>query len=202
MRWFLLGAIAFATPALAQQQTECSTDALGVTRCQTTGQPGSGGMNVDWSLFKPADGGARVREGFEAGQRQRALIEQQQLAREQRELVAEQRAALQQQTTRSSQPRAAEGGMIRNGNDILERCTQGGEAGLECASFVSGVVQGAQESLQARGAKQYFCMPDGVTLGQSIDIVTKYLTANPESRHMSAASLIVVGLAKSLPCPA
>ena len=61
----MVGTPALAAPAVAQQNTRSETDLWGVTNCQTTGQPGGGG--IDWGLLgKPVDVGTSVREGSRA----------------------------------------------------------------------------------------------------------------------------------------
>ncbi len=89
-----------AVPAAAQQTTECRTDGLGVTRCET--KPAPQGMNLNWDLLgldRTPDFGEIARKGMEQGrrqaqeareyqQRQQAIQEQQALA-EQLRLDAE-----------------------------------------------------------------------------------------------------------------
>lgn len=84
-----------AAPAAAQQTTECRTDGLGVTRCET--KPAPQGMNLNWDLLglgRTPDSGEAFRKGMEQGrrasqeawehqQRQRAAQEQQAAAEQQ-----------------------------------------------------------------------------------------------------------------------
>lgn len=44
------------------------------------------------------------------------------------------------------------------------------------------------------------CMAEGVTAGQSLDVVRQYLDGHPELRHYGAARLVKAALAKSFPC--
>jgi hypothetical protein len=44
------------------------------------------------------------------------------------------------------------------------------------------------------------CIPDGVTSGQAVSIVKKYLKENPEELHYTAQSLVAFALIKAFPC--
>ena len=45
-----------------------------------------------------------------------------------------------------------------------------------------------------------YCLPVGVTNGQMQDVVAKYLTENPEVRHLGAAYLVRQALHEVWPC--
>jgi hypothetical protein len=45
-----------------------------------------------------------------------------------------------------------------------------------------------------------YCIPSGVTPGQLIDIVTKYIEGQPAKRHLSAPLLIETAIKSSFPC--
>jgi hypothetical protein len=90
----MLGLMA-AVPAAAQQNTECSTDYFGSTRCQTTGSPSSGGIN--WGILnqqRPVDAGEAFRRGYEDAQRRRQEAE---MHRQQMLLVQQQRSLAEAQ---------------------------------------------------------------------------------------------------------
>jgi hypothetical protein len=44
------------------------------------------------------------------------------------------------------------------------------------------------------------CADKNVTLKQMFDVVTRYLAAYPETRHLAAASLVAHALAEAFPC--
>lgn len=44
------------------------------------------------------------------------------------------------------------------------------------------------------------CIPAGVTMGQTIDVVEQYLIANPAVRHSSGALLVKNALRSAWPC--
>lgn len=83
------------------------------------------------------------------------------------------------------------------GND-LQTCNQisGPDEEIVCTAYTKGVLDGI-----LLYAKTVLCIPQGVTQGQILDIVKREIRDHPESRHYTAASLIVVALAKSFPCP-
>ena len=83
------------------------------------------------------------------------------------------------------------------GND-LQTCNQisGPDEERICLAYTKGVLDGV-----LLYAKTALCIPQGVTLSQILDIVKLELRDHPESRHYTAASLVVVALAKAFPCP-
>lgn len=82
---------------------------------------------------------------------------------------------------------------VLTGNDLLQRITSD-NPGMK--SIALGYVGGVTDSLGG----DVFCAPDGVTLAQAVDMVRKWLTDNPEHRHMSAAVLVAVILQRAWPC--
>lgn len=45
-----------------------------------------------------------------------------------------------------------------------------------------------------------YCRPEGSTNGQMADVVSKYLTLNPETRHLGGAYLVRQALYEAWPC--
>jgi hypothetical protein len=45
-----------------------------------------------------------------------------------------------------------------------------------------------------------FCLPGNATVGQSSDVVMRYLEAHPEKRHYTADSLAGAALSEAFPC--
>jgi hypothetical protein len=91
-------------------------------------------------------------------------------------------------------PRAA---LALDGNQILQTCenTSGYNQGF-CLGYLMGVV----DSL-VNGAAPVMCTNDFVTLGQMRDIVLKFLSDHPESRHCGAIDITYVSLRNLFPCP-
>jgi hypothetical protein len=108
-------------------------------------------------------------------------------------------------------PTKAQCGMT--GNDLQEKCREQSkersdnwfEAGA-CDGYIVGVIE-AQGFWSYVGdasrirPKPYFCMPDGVTNGQSIKVVIKYLDNYPEQLHESAVLIVMESMHEAFPCP-
>ena len=81
--------------------------------------------------------------------------------------------------------------------DMLHRhCNQSSES---CTSYIAGVV----DTLIAAGAAQKvprICLHERTDLGQAVDVISNYLRAHPEKRHLNAASIATIALKQSFPC--
>lgn len=67
--------------------------------------------------------------------------------------------------------------------------------------WTSGLAYGYVESVTdgpARGKK--FCPTNGITGGQMVAVVAKYLTAHPERWNYNANSLVIDSLREAFPC--
>jgi hypothetical protein len=83
------------------------------------------------------------------------------------------------------------------GNTLKERCDDA-ESGVN-SSFCLGYIIGVADSLSIN-----ICAPGGsggVTVGQFVSIVRKYLNENPESLHRPADVLAFNALTRAFPCP-
>jgi hypothetical protein len=94
-------------------------------------------------------------------------------------------------------------GSYLSGNDLLEKCA--GEKGTQDPNFCLGYVAGVVDTLvTAAGAKHWqtgVCLPEtSFTIGQSKDVVTKYLREYPEFRHRVAANIAWRALLVAFPC--
>ena len=87
------------------------------------------------------------------------------------------------------------------GNRLLEVCSP--VQGPTCYAYVEGVVDDAQSTFSAlhMGQHALFCLPQGVTSRQLVDIATNYLRDHPEQRHNVASANVVLALADAFPCP-
>lgn len=93
-----------------------------------------------------------------------------------------------------------------SGNDLHGWCNEAATLSI-CAAYVAGVMGGHQATLVATSksyqeymASQIVCTPEGVNNGQVVDIVKKYLTANPEKRHQDAGDLVLASIYLAFPC--
>ena len=92
-----------------------------------------------------------------------------------------------------------------DGNKLLSQCrpTANDENRvyklMACVSYIAGVSDaGGEPQNDVLGYR--FCNPLSVTTGQEVDIVVKWLRANPEQRHYVAAGLVAKALSKAFPC--
>ncbi len=102
-----------------------------------------------------------------------------------------------------------------DGNRLLPKC----EAAVEqmdnkrgesaeasyCLGFVNGILLMASDtSVRVEGdshRSRLPCVPiEGLTSGQAVRVVTKYLNAHPERLHRDAHILVVEALREALPC--
>jgi len=61
-----------------------------------------------------------------------------------------------------------------------------------CGGYVASLVYGVGE--------QEFCSPKGVTIGQSVAVVVKYIEARPERMHENFGKLAFEALIAAWPC--
>jgi hypothetical protein len=103
------------------------------------------------------------------------------------------------------------------GNELRENCRYAvsesdadhitARAGL-CIGFIDGFQQFEQIMDIAMGARaanlgsRLICVPDGVTNGQAVKVVVRYLDQHPESLHKFAGLLVYEALTDAFPCPA
>ena len=90
---------------------------------------------------------------------------------------------------------------ISSGNNLLEQCDEWEKVGGEgfhtgyCMGFINGV----------RSSVMLFklnttCIPEAVTLAQSIRVVHKYLNEHPERLHEHKIILTLDALKEAFPC--
>ena len=87
------------------------------------------------------------------------------------------------------------------GNKLLEACTP---VQLPfCYAYVEGATDASQSTFSALHMQQHalFCLPQGVTARQLVDIATNYLRDHPEQRHTVASADVALALANAFPCP-
>lgn len=71
------------------------------------------------------------------------------------------------------------------------------------SAFAIGYVSGVADSDNVTVSIDYrkICIPNGVTNGQIVDVVFKFLDAKPEIRHLSAAYLSREAMRNAWTCP-
>lgn len=92
--------------------------------------------------------------------------------------------------------------LINSGTTLLAYCTESAKADLDTgvsvnwyqAGFCSGYVNGVWNT------SDKFCDPKGITLGQVVRVVLKYLNDHPERLHEHEAELVVDALRAAWPC--
>ncbi len=98
-----------------------------------------------------------------------------------------------------------------SGNKLLELCDApfGSNHQAWCDGYIIGVddaltithaVSGADSGETDPSAHRYYCLREGVTLGQTSLAVLNYLKAHPEKLDMIASELVIAALAEAFPC--
>lgn len=103
------------------------------------------------------------------------------------------------------------------GNELLDACSKKDEPFYQafCTGYVSGLVEGLklgatiplfhknmsgpeadEKSSQALG----YCIPEEVTTGQEMDVISQYLVQHPTERHQTARLLAWAALREAFPC--
>jgi len=95
---------------------------------------------------------------------------------------------------------------FESGNALLKYMTGAGvDAELRgwysgyAVGFVIGIAD-TQDGLRNPSTGYCFAKPPGVTRGQMIKVVKKYLEEHAASRHLSAESLVQAALDEAFPC--
>ena len=97
------------------------------------------------------------------------------------------------------------GRSFETGNSQLTKCQAPKDSATYyqriaiCQGYIAGVADTARGAGRGSGGFT-FCMPSSATLGQTIDIVTNWLTHNPQHRHRAATVLVSVALSEAWSC--
>lgn len=100
------------------------------------------------------------------------------------------------------------------GNDLLRWCKEflkeGARDPLEsgrCVGFVEGVAAGwdaaamtSTPSFAEYQKRKAWCVPEGVTRGQSIRVIVQKMEENPAALHLDASMHVAGALTKAFPC--
>jgi hypothetical protein len=66
------------------------------------------------------------------------------------------------------------------------------------ASWMSRGTFRVHDGKQVSGT--FFCMPEGATVDQAVDIVKAELAASPQHRHLPASAFVYASLSRAWPC--
>jgi len=104
---------------------------------------------------------------------------------------------------------SAVGARTMDGNDLQSGCrvvgrdigvtAQQGIDGGRCMGLVISLLQAGVYGLLKE--RWMFCAPEGVTDGQAMKVVLRFLDNHPERLHQPALTLAVVALQEAWPCP-
>ena len=107
-------------------------------------------------------------------------------------------------TGSSAEPSKSDFDMWIDGNQLWETCgsTIDGHVPAGCFMYVAGSLDNYEIMKRFVGRDPVICRNQGLTPIQAADVVRRYLSEHPESRHSAAASLVFVAMAKAFPCAA
>jgi hypothetical protein len=89
-----------------------------------------------------------------------------------------------------------------SGNELFDRCSAPHSAAeSNCLGFVLGVADTVVAYQVNPKVLQQVCIPSSATAEQLLDVVRKYLVANPEQRGWTATLLVFNALLSAFPCP-
>ena len=71
---------------------------------------------------------------------------------------------------------------------------------LVCLVYIHGVAEGFSGGLTLADDKSHFCPPTGLTAGDEMKAVMRWLDANPKAAIEPSAPVIAVALSRSFPC--
>jgi hypothetical protein len=70
-----------------------------------------------------------------------------------------------------------------------------------CAGYVNGMYEGIQVVFGIKPESQFICFPpDGISSGQAVRTVIKYLKDNPSELHKPASTSVLIAFEKAFPC--
>jgi hypothetical protein len=93
---------------------------------------------------------------------------------------------------------------VMDGNQLVSDCKNSETAfGFDegkCIAFVIGVENGFEMAYVVQGIQKPICLPSGVTNGQAVKVVVKFMKNHPEDLHQPAVSLTLKALIEAFPC--
>jgi hypothetical protein len=99
--------------------------------------------------------------------------------------------------------------MSASGNQFLATCgdvpdmVHLTEMGFGCAAYVDGLMGGIALFADKGGIleREQYCSPSGVTVGQAVRLLVKYIKDNPAIAHVETRMLMLSALVAAFPCP-
>jgi hypothetical protein len=89
----------------------------------------------------------------------------------------------------------------KSGMHWFRKCTSPEAYGqIECANYVRALVDYDELRSTSLKQKRFICAENGVTIGQSLDVVLKYLRAKPKDQHLPFVLLAHRALVTAFPC--
>lgn len=85
-----------------------------------------------------------------------------------------------------------------NGNELQEWLSRSEDKNE--SRYHTGLFRGYVSGVIDTGNDVLFCTPDGVTRGQYIAVVAKYIKEHPEQWNLSASTLVINALRQVFPC--
>lgn len=91
---------------------------------------------------------------------------------------------------------------VATGNDLLETCDKDAPTFVWwlCTGFIDGVDGTVGIYAVNKVIAWPYCYPTGVTKQQMRDVVSSYLSAHPERRHLPGQFLVIEALSAAFPC--
>lgn len=96
---------------------------------------------------------------------------------------------------------------FRTGNELLEKCTAGGEGGHSdidfayCLGYLGGVADAKERVLVFWIKKGDLCIPAGTTADQLRHVFLRWMNQSPELWHLDAGGLVTAAFRQAWPCP-
>ena len=86
------------------------------------------------------------------------------------------------------------------GNDLQPYCADQDDTFMfaQCLAYIRGVDDGYLIGLSKQ--VKLYCIPDNVTLGQTVKVVSKHLENHPEELHDLAVTQVYKALMRAFPC--
>lgn len=113
---------------------------------------------------------------------------------------AQEKTELEEPPVPSTVREAGSAVMLETGNDLLTVCRGDLLNILTCTVFLQGVYRGFMGGVAFSKANPIICVPEGANGKQMRDIVVKYVTEHPETRHQTADLLTIKALNSAFPC--
>lgn len=93
-------------------------------------------------------------------------------------------------------------GSISSGNDLYTACKSGDNFSTPlCYGFISGTVAAVEADRVFAKMPKAWCTRPGVTNGQIVAIVLKFMDDDPSIRDQDAAAIIMFAMVGAFPCP-